>query len=238
MLKPFPNQDAGYRITSKVLMSTRREDFRVRLPRRRQRPTELVETGRPHPGPGEVVLRVAAGYGRLIPLTLIPLWDVELAAAETRRCASKGAHAIAFSECPSYLGLPSIHSGYWNPLWEACEETDTVVNMHIGSSSTWPSTGPDSPALVPKSLSFQNAQVAFADWLASGLLETFGAADRAQRGSGRLDPVRSRAPGQRVGAWPSVRGRYPGAPAPPAQQLNRGARLRLHLRRRERPAGA
>jgi predicted TIM-barrel fold metal-dependent hydrolase len=114
-----------------------------------------------------------AGRGRLIPLTLIPLWDVELAAAETRRCARKGSHAIAFSECPPYLGLPSIHSGYWNPLWEACEETEVVVNMHIGSSSTWPNTGPDSPALVPKSLSFQNAQVAFADWLASGLLEKF-----------------------------------------------------------------
>jgi predicted TIM-barrel fold metal-dependent hydrolase len=115
-----------------------------------------------------------AGYGRLIPLTLIPLWDVQLAAAEVRRCAAKGSHAIAFSECPPYLKLPSIHSGYWNPLWQACEETETVVNMHIGSSSTWPSTGPDSPALVPKSLSFQNAQVAFADWLASGLLEKFG----------------------------------------------------------------
>jgi predicted TIM-barrel fold metal-dependent hydrolase len=114
-----------------------------------------------------------AGRGRLIPLTLIPLWDVELAAAEVRRCAGKGSHAIAFSECPPYLGLPSIHSGYWNPLWQACEETESVVNMHIGSSSTWPNTGPDSPNLVPKSLSFQNAQVAFADWLASGLLEKF-----------------------------------------------------------------
>jgi predicted TIM-barrel fold metal-dependent hydrolase len=114
-----------------------------------------------------------AGRGRLIPLTLIPLWDVELAATEVRRCAAKGSHAVAFSECPPYLKLPSIHSGYWNPLWQACEETESVVNMHIGSSSTWPSTGPDSPALVPKSLSFQNAQVAFADWLASGLLERF-----------------------------------------------------------------
>ncbi|SNQ45294.1 Amidohydrolase family protein [Frankia canadensis] len=113
------------------------------------------------------------GYGRLIPLTLIPLWDIKLSVDEVHRCAAKGAHAVAFSECPPYLGLPSIHSGYWNPLWQACEETDTVVNMHIGSSSTWPRTGPDSPGLVPKSLSFQNCQVAFTDWLASGLFEIF-----------------------------------------------------------------
>jgi predicted TIM-barrel fold metal-dependent hydrolase len=45
--------------------------------------------------------------------------------------------------------------------------------MHIGSSSTFPSTGPDSPALVPKSLSFQNCQIAFTDWLASGIFERF-----------------------------------------------------------------
>ncbi|ONH21862.1 amidohydrolase family protein [Pseudofrankia asymbiotica] len=114
-----------------------------------------------------------AGRGRLIPLTLIPLWDPELAAAEVRRCAAKGSRAILFSECPPFLGLPSIHSGAWDPVWRACEETESVVNMHIGSSSTWPNTGKDSPALVPKSLSFQNAQTAFTDWLASGLLERF-----------------------------------------------------------------
>jgi Amidohydrolase len=33
---------------------------------------------------------------RLIPLTLIPLWDPALAADEVRRCAAKGSHAIAF----------------------------------------------------------------------------------------------------------------------------------------------
>jgi len=110
------------------------------------------------------------GYGRLLPLTIIPLWDVDLAVAEVERCADKGSHAIAFSECPPHLGLPSIHSGYWNKLWSACEATDTVVNMHIGSSSRMPSTGPDSPALVTKSLSFLNSLGTLIDWLASGTL--------------------------------------------------------------------
>jgi len=109
------------------------------------------------------------GYGRLLPLTIIPLWDVDLAVAEVERCADKGSHAIAFSECPPHLGLPSIHSGYWNKLWAACEATDTVVNMHIGSSSTVPSTGPDSPALVIKSLSFLNSLGTLIDWMASGI---------------------------------------------------------------------
>src|SRR5262249_39773920 len=34
-----------------------------------------------------------AGRGRLIPLTLVPLWDVDLAVAEVHRTAAKGSHA-------------------------------------------------------------------------------------------------------------------------------------------------
>ena len=75
--------------------------------------------------------------GRYIPLTIVPLWDPTLAAAEVRRCADKGARAIAFSENPEPLGLPTINdpNRYWDPLFEACDETNTRVCMHIGSSS-------------------------------------------------------------------------------------------------------
>ena len=63
--------------------------------------------------------------GRLIPLTLIPLWDADLAAAEVRRNAARGVRAVCFSEIPPHLGLPSIHTGYWDPFFVACEETQT-----------------------------------------------------------------------------------------------------------------
>jgi hypothetical protein len=55
--------------------------------------------------------------GRLFPLTLVPMWDPDLAAQEVRRCAAKGSHAIAFSENPAALGLPSVHTDDWDPLW-------------------------------------------------------------------------------------------------------------------------
>jgi len=109
------------------------------------------------------------GKGRLIPVTLIPLWDVELAAAEVRRCAAKGSFSIAFSEAPHALGLPSIHSGYWEPLWQACNETGTVVNMHIGSSSRMPSTSADAPQFVGVTLTVQNSIHAVTDWIWSGI---------------------------------------------------------------------
>ena len=113
------------------------------------------------------------GQGRLIPLTLVPLWDAELAASEIRRCADKGSHAMAFSENPAALGLPSIHSGYWDPVWAACQETETVVNMHIGSSSKLTTTSADAPILVWVALTSLNAQSALVDWLSSGLLARF-----------------------------------------------------------------
>src|SRR5262249_32292902 len=63
--------------------------------------------------------------GRLIPLTLVPLWDPQAAADEVRRCAAKGSYAIGFSENPAKLGFASMHSGEWDVLWEVCQETDT-----------------------------------------------------------------------------------------------------------------
>ena len=45
--------------------------------------------------------------GRLIPLGIIPLWDVPAAAAEVRRNAARGVRAVCFSELPYHLNLPT-----------------------------------------------------------------------------------------------------------------------------------
>ena len=111
--------------------------------------------------------------GRLLPLCLIPLWDAEKAAAEVRRNAARGVRAVCFSEIPPHLGLPSIHSGYWDPFFAACEETGTVVCMHIGSSSKMPATSADAPVAVAATLSFGNAMASLTDFLFSGVLVRF-----------------------------------------------------------------
>ena len=108
--------------------------------------------------------------GRLIPNIIIQLWDAELAAAEIYRNAERGVRAVCFSEIPPYLNLPSIHTDYWEPFFRACEETKTVINMHIGSSSKMPSTSADAPAAVGSTLTFGNAMSSMADWLFSGWL--------------------------------------------------------------------
>jgi predicted TIM-barrel fold metal-dependent hydrolase len=113
--------------------------------------------------------------GRLIPLCLIPLWDVQLAAAEVRRNAARGVRAVAFSELPARLGLPSMHTPerYWDPFFAACEETGTIVCMHIGSSSKFLTSSDDAPMVVKLSLTTLNSQISLADWLLSGVMARF-----------------------------------------------------------------
>ena len=115
----------------------------------------------------------AGSDGRLIPLCLVPLWDVELAAAEVRRNAARGVRAVAFSELPPWLGLPSIHSGYWDPFFAACAETGTVVAMHIGSGTKTINSSDDAPDAVQATNIFANSALSLIDFLFSGVLVRF-----------------------------------------------------------------
>lgn len=111
--------------------------------------------------------------GRLIPLCLVPLWDVEAAVAEVRRNAERGVRAVAFSELPTYLGLPSFYSGEWDPFFAACQETGTVLCMHIGSGTKTPKASPDSPDAVAATILVGNSINSLTDWLFSGVLHRF-----------------------------------------------------------------
>jgi hypothetical protein len=90
---------------------------------------------------------------RFIPCGILPLFDVEEAATEVRRLADKGCHAVTFSENPAGLGMPSIHTTEWDPLFAACSDSATVLCCHIGSSSKAASTSPDAPPPVAMNLS-------------------------------------------------------------------------------------
>ena len=110
-----------------------------------------------------------AGFapGRMIPLQIPYLLDPEVGADEIRRNAARGFKAVTFSEAPHLLGLPSLHTGHWDPLMAACEETGTVVCLHVGSSGTSPATSPDAPSDTIGVLFFGYAMFAAVDWLYS-----------------------------------------------------------------------
>ena len=109
--------------------------------------------------------------GRLIPLCIVPLWDVELAAAEIRRNAARGVHAVAFSRDPGQARSADASTpATGTRSSQACAETETLVCMHIGSSSQMPATSADAPPAVAATLSFGNAMSSMSDFLFSGVL--------------------------------------------------------------------
>jgi predicted TIM-barrel fold metal-dependent hydrolase len=110
---------------------------------------------------------------RLFGAAILPLYDIDLAVVELQRVIDKGARALAFSENPTVLGLPSIHTRHWDPLWEILNVARIPVCMHIGSSSRLVTTSDDAPAAVLVSLNGVNSMMTGVDWLLSGVLDRF-----------------------------------------------------------------
>jgi predicted TIM-barrel fold metal-dependent hydrolase len=113
-----------------------------------------------------------------VPMTIVQLWDPQLAAAEIERCVAKGAKALCFVENPLPLGLPSFHHpDHWDPLWAAAQAADLPVCMHIGSSGV-AAVGsnivdPHTPALVPIANAFTAAAAASVNMMMSPVARKF-----------------------------------------------------------------
>lgn len=111
--------------------------------------------------------------GRFLPLGLVPYFDPDLMAAEVRWLAERGCHAVTWSENPEKLGLPSFHSPHWDPFWRACEETGTVVCLHIGSSGQVVITSLDASVNSMLTLQPVNLLQCAADLLWSPVMQRF-----------------------------------------------------------------
>lgn len=76
---------------------------------------------------------------RIIPLGIAYLADPQMAADEIRRNAARGFRSVTLPERPHGVGLPSLwHREHWDPIIEACVETDTVISLHVGSGGLYP----------------------------------------------------------------------------------------------------
>jgi predicted TIM-barrel fold metal-dependent hydrolase len=115
----------------------------------------------------------AAAPGFYIPMTITQVWDPELGAQEVRRCAARGARAISMPENPVPLGLPSYHTGHWDPVWRAVAETGVAVCMHIGTSGSLPVLSDDAPFGTTIVLAQINAQMALVNLLFSRVVREF-----------------------------------------------------------------
>jgi predicted TIM-barrel fold metal-dependent hydrolase len=78
----------------------------------------------------------AESDNRLLPLPLMPAWDIDTCIAEARRVASLGARGVNMTSDPQDLGAPDLANRAWDPFWEACTELQLPVHFHIGASVT------------------------------------------------------------------------------------------------------
>ena len=127
----------------------------------------------------------ASAPERLVPLALLPLWDMQASVKEAERVAAKGARTISFPDSPVPLGLPSFHSDEWAPLFNVCEEAEIPLSLHFGSSGFVPGFSfsamtavagemdklPDAPFAVAITSFASNLMWSTVDLLFSGTLQ-------------------------------------------------------------------
>jgi predicted TIM-barrel fold metal-dependent hydrolase len=110
---------------------------------------------------------------RYVGLGIVYLADAEEAAREIRRNAARGFHAVSLPEQPHRMGYPSLHSGWWDPVREACVETGTVACLHVGSSGMM-DMALDGPLVEIGATLFSSLSLtACVDWLWSGVALRF-----------------------------------------------------------------
>lgn len=107
----------------------------------------------------------ATAPDRYIPCQLPWLSDPEIAAEEIRRNAARGFRAVSFSENPETLGFPNVYDRSWDPFFRACEETQTVVNLHVGSSGAVQRPSSSSPIDVAVALFPISGIQTLVDWI-------------------------------------------------------------------------
>jgi predicted TIM-barrel fold metal-dependent hydrolase len=102
---------------------------------------------------------------RIIPLQIPWLSDPQIAADLIRENAARGFKAVSMAENPVDLGLPSMHTDHWDPFLRACEETETVICLHNGSSRWSAARSPGAPLELYATLFTANPLATGADWL-------------------------------------------------------------------------
>jgi len=102
---------------------------------------------------------------RFIGGQIVWLHDPQVAAQEIYRNAERGFRAVSFTENPEGLGLPDLYSYYWDPFFAACEDTNTSVNIHVGSSGSIVRPSTRSPMDVLVALFPLSSAMAVVDWI-------------------------------------------------------------------------
>ena len=119
---------------------------------------------------------------RLLPMAILPAWDIGASVREARRASRLGLRGVNMTSDTQDLGAPDLASTAWDPLWEVCSELELPVHFHIGASLTamnyfgtypWPSHDDDTKLAIGGTLLFIGNSRVVVNIICSGMLERF-----------------------------------------------------------------
>lgn len=77
----------------------------------------------------------SADHRRLIPMAMMPFWDIDASIAEMERCMNLGFKGVLFANKFERIGLPSFVSEHWDRVYAAAQDFDVPINYHLGFDS-------------------------------------------------------------------------------------------------------
>jgi uncharacterized protein len=78
----------------------------------------------------------SADPDRLLPIAMVPFWNVEASVAEIRRSRDLGHKGVLFANKMEKVGMPSFTDPHWDPIYAVCQELEMSINFHIGFSNS------------------------------------------------------------------------------------------------------
>jgi uncharacterized protein len=73
---------------------------------------------------------------RLLPMPIMPAWDIAACVDEAQRCAAMGYRGVNMTADPQDSGSPDLGHPGWDPFWDVCADLNLPVHFHIGASQT------------------------------------------------------------------------------------------------------
>ena len=129
----------------------------------------------------DAMAEVQADSGcRLLPMPVLPAWDVDACVAEAQRVASLDLRGVNMTCDPNDLGGPDLANRAWDPLWEVCADLQLPVHFHIGASLTtmtffgnypWASQDEDTKLAIGGTLLFIGNARVVTNIILSGMLD-------------------------------------------------------------------
>ena len=72
---------------------------------------------------------------RLIPIAMLPFWDLEASVTEMKRCRELGHPGVLFANKYEQIDFPPFYDAHWDPILSAAQDFEMSINFHVAFSS-------------------------------------------------------------------------------------------------------